>query len=31
LLMENDPVAQWRARMLDACDGLASRAVAYPV
>ena len=31
LLMDDDPVAHWRKRMLDACDGLANDAVAYPV
>lgn len=31
LLLDDDPVAQWRARMLEAYGGLASRAVAYPV
>lgn len=31
LLSDDDPVGIWRARMLDAFDGLARRAVGYPV
>lgn len=31
LLLEDDPVAAWRARMLEACGAIAGRAVAYPV
>lgn len=31
LLVDDDPVAHWRARMLACFDGLAGRAVGYPV
>ena len=31
LLAADDPVAAWRRRLLDAFDGLAGKAVGYPV
>jgi len=31
LLVEDDPVFAWRERMLDALDGFARKAIAYPV
>jgi glutathione S-transferase len=31
LLLDDDPVAAWRGRLLEACDGLAARALGYPV
>ncbi len=31
LLVEDDPIAGWRSRMLDACGGIGGRAVGYPI
>jgi glutathione S-transferase len=31
LLLDDDPVAAWRGRLLEAFDGLAARALGYPV